>query len=227
MVGDLNDIVGRLFAALPGRWFGSSRPNLLGLLNGIGTSWVWLYGRITYVIQQTRLLTASEQWLDLIGDDYFGAEVVRKSGESDAAYRARIRSALLHDAVTRGGVLSGLEALSGTKATIFEPANCRDTGGYGTIAATFAAGRSGMAYGAAGGWGSLMLPFQFFVTVTRGPTVGASGVAGYGTPAGGLGQGAISYIDLALLPGQVTDQDIRDVICRLMPINATAWLRII
>lgn len=226
MVGDLSDIVGRLFAALPGRWFGNSGPNLNGLLSGIGTSWVWLFGRVTYAIQQTRLLTATEQWLDLIGSDYFGAGVVRKSGESDSAYRGRIQRALLCDAATRDGVLSGLEALSGTKATIFEPANCRDTGGYGTLSSALTSDSPGMAYGAAGGWGNLMLPLQFFITVTRGPTLGASGLAGYGTPGGGLGEGAISYIDLTVLPGQVTDQDIRDIVCSLLPINATAWIRI-
>ncbi len=220
MVGDIADIVGRLVAALPGRWFGSSSPNLMGLLSSIGTSWVWLYDRITYVIQQTRLLTATEEWLDLISNDYFGAAMTRKSGEPDSSFRTRIQTALLAEAATRDAVSAGLQSLTGTMPTIFEPAKCSDTGGYGLIG-------GGMAYGSAGGWESLSLPLQCFITVTRPPTLGANGIAGYGTPAGGFGEGSISYVDLGLLPGEVTDQDIQDAISRLMPINAVAWLRII
>ncbi|HBK05780.1 MAG TPA: hypothetical protein DDZ81_07920 [Acetobacteraceae bacterium] len=227
MVGDLGDIVARLLAALPGRWFAGTSPNLIGLLNGIGTPWAWLYSRITYVIQQTRLLTATEEWLDLIANDYLGSALQRKPGEPDGAYRVRIQGALLCEAATRSGVSLGLQALTGTKPVIFEPGNCRDTGGYGGVAAESPAGPPGMVYGVAGGWGSLELPFQFFVTVARPASAGKSTVAGYGTTVGGFGQGAISYIDLGLLPGQVTDQDIQNTLHRLMPMNAVAWLRII
>jgi hypothetical protein len=36
-----------------------------------------------------------------------------------------------------------------------------------------------------------------------------------------------SYVDLTLLPGTVTDQDIQSTLCSLLPLNALAWLRII
>ena len=220
MVGDIGDIVGRLVAALPGRWFGGSSPNLTSLLSSIGTSWVWLYGRITYAVQQTRLLTATEEWLDLISSDYFGPTVARKPGEPDGSYRARIQTALLAEAATRYAVSVGLQSITGSLPTIFEPGKCSDTGGYGLTG-------GGMAYGSVGGWGSLSLPLQCFITVTRPPTSGANGIAGYGTSAGGFGEGSIGYVDLELLPGEVTDQDIQTAISRLMPINAVAWLRII
>ena len=220
MVGDIGDIVGRLVAALPGRWFGGSIPNLTGLLSSIGTSWVWLYGRITYAIQQTRLLTATDGWLDLISADYFWAAMSRKPGEPDGSYRTRIQTALLAEAATRDAISASLQSLTGSLPMIFEPGKCSDTGGYGLTG-------GGMAYGCAGGWGSLNLPLQCFITVTRPPASGANGIAGYGTPAGGFGEGSISYVDLEMLPGEVTDQDIQTAISRLMPINAVAWLRII
>jgi hypothetical protein len=84
-----------------------------------------------------------------------------------------------------------------------------------------------MAYGLAGGWGSLRLPLQFFITAIRPATPGISMVAGYGTSNGGYGEGAINYVDLALLPGHVSDADIEATLCSLLPVNATAWLRII
>ncbi len=49
---------------------------------------------------------------------------------------------------------------------------------------------------------------------------------GYGTSVGGYGEGAISYVDPALLPGHVTDADIQAALSRLLPVNAVAWLRI-
>ena len=52
-------------------------------------------------------------------------------------------------------------------------------------------------------------------------------LAGYGSPSGGFGNGATSYIDLALLPGYVTDIDIQSTLASLLPVNAIAWLRII
>jgi hypothetical protein len=83
-----------------------------------------------------------------------------------------------------------------------------------------------MAYGQRGGWGNLQMPLQFFVTATRPAMPGIGLLAGYGTPAGGYGIGSISYVDLSLLPGHVSDPDIQATLCSLLPVNAVAWLRI-
>jgi hypothetical protein len=128
---------------------------------------------------------------------------------------------------TRSAVEAGLLGLIGTQPAIFEPANCMDTGSYGASASAANTPCTGMAYGQAGGWGSLHLPFQFFVTATRPPTPGVGMIAGYGTSNGGYGEGAISYVDLSLLPGHVTDADVQAMLCKLLPVNAVAWLRII
>jgi hypothetical protein len=226
MVGDLTDIVARLWAVLPKGWFGEQSPNLSVILQSIATPWVWLYSIITYVIAQTRVGTATDSWLDLISYDFFGDSLNRKVDESDLSYRTRIKAAMLREAATRSAVTAGLEALIGNAPTIFEPANCMDTGSYGTASASSAIPNTGLAYGQAGGWGSLDLPLQFFITTTRPPTPGVSMLAGYGTQNGGYGEGVISYVDLALLPGNVTDADIQSTLCSLLPINAVAWLRI-
>jgi len=227
MIGDLTDIVGRLSVVLPKRWFAERSPNLSAVLTSIATPWAWFYALVTYVICQTRLNTATDDWLDLISYDYFGTELTRRSNEPDLIFRARIQAALLWEAATRSAVSLGLTLLTGSEPTIFEPANCMDTGSYGSQAAVTAGAGTGLAYGQAGGWGSLSLPLQFFVTVVRPPTPVVRMLAGYGTPNGSYGGGVISYIDLALLPGEVADQDIQATLCRLLPANAVAWLRII
>ena len=208
---------------LPSRWFAETSPNLRALLRCIATPWVWLYDSIQYVIAQTRLRSATGYWLDLIAKDYFGSHLNRQANEGDVTYRARIQSQLLRDAGTRTAVSTGITALTGTPPRIFEPANCMDTGGWASSASLQA---SGLAYGVTGGWGNLHLPFQFFVTATRPPSPGVAWLAGYGTSNGGYRQGTIGYVDLSILLGQVTDQDIQTNLCRLLPVNATAWLRI-
>jgi hypothetical protein len=227
MKGDLSDFVSRLSAVLPRRWFAEQSPNLMAMLTSVATPWVWLYSLIAYVIMQTRLTTATDDWLDLISNDYFGHTLSRKPNEADYSYRLRIQAALLREAATRSAVSAGLESLIGTRPVIFEPANCMDTGSYADPREGPNMPATGMAYGQAGGWGSLRLPLQFFVTAARPATPGLGMLAGYGTSSGGYGGGAISYVDLALLPGHVSDADIEATLCSLLPVNAVAWLRII
>lgn len=224
MTADLADIAARLRSALPKRWFSDNSPNLDAILRSLAAPWVWLHGLVNFAISQTRIATAEDIWLDAIAYDFFGNRLRRKGAESDLRYRARIKSALLPEAATRSAVSTGLAALVGKAPLIFEPANCLDTGSYGSLSQTSG---SGLAYGQAGGWGSLELPLQFFVSVQRPATPGVSSLAGYGTPVGSYGEGTISYIDLSLLPGNITDHDIQSTLCGLLPVNAVAWLQII
>jgi hypothetical protein len=226
MTGDLADMVSRLWTVLPKRWFAEQSPNLSAILRSVATPCSWLYNNITYVITQTRLGTATDNWLDLIAYDFFGNLLGRKPNESDLSYRSRIKVALLREAATRSAVSAGLQALVGSQPLIFEPANCMDAGAYGMQSESYTISGTGLAYGQAGGWGNLALPLQFFVTVTRPPTPGVTLLAGYGTPNGAYCGGVISYVDLSVLPGNVTDQDIQSTLCSLLPVNSVAWLRI-
>jgi len=226
MLGDVTDITGRLKAVLPNRWFPDVSPNLTGLLACIATPWAWLYSQIQYVIAQTRLSSASDRWLDLISFDFFGDDLLRENGESDAAYRSRIQWAMLESAATRPAVIGIMNHLTGFLPVIFEPSNANDTGAYG-------GGQSGpgqvgcnLSYGAAGGWGSLELPFQSFVTVQRPRIEGVSYVSGYGISTGGYGIGVVAYMDMAMLVGNVSDGDIAATLAASLPINTTAWLRL-
>src|ERR1700710_1612459 len=133
MTGDFADIVSRLSLVLPKHWFPAQSPNVNAVLTGIAAPWAWLYDLITYVIKQTRIGTATDDWLDLVAFDYFGRRLARKPDELDPSYRSRIKAALLRDGATRTAVSSALEALTGTRPDIFEPANCMDTGCYGAL----------------------------------------------------------------------------------------------
>jgi len=189
----------------------------------IAAPWSWLYSLIKFTVQQTRISTATDEWLDLIAHDYFGRALDRDNGEPDNPYRQRILRALVRGAATRTAINLALENLTGAPPRIFEPANTGDTGGYlGGSGTTIL----GLAYGTVGGWGNLDLPCQVFITVRRPIISGLASLTGYGIPTGGYGTGAVGYVDLALLPGQISDAEIASTICSVLPVNALAWLRI-
>src|SRR3954452_21398245 len=101
MIGDQQDMLARLRTALPTRWFPDEAPILNGLLCGLASAWSWLYEQLQYVKLQTRLLTASDIWLDVAAQDYFGNRVTRRAGQSDTAFRNRIRRELFRERATR------------------------------------------------------------------------------------------------------------------------------
>src|ERR1700733_147176 len=181
MTGDQQDILSRLKQVLPLRWFPDQAPILDTLLNGVSWAWAWFYGFLQYVKSQARISTAGGTWLDLIASDYFGSRIGRRVGENDNTYRLRIHLELIRERGTRRALVLSLVDQTARFPIVFEPANTSDTGGYGSIGGTY----SGAAYGVAGGWGCLNLPFQFFVTAYRPASVGIGSVSGWGNGGGG------------------------------------------
>lgn len=222
MVGDIQDFASRLRAVLPTRWFPDETPILDLVLTGIAWCWAWAFGCLTYVRAQSRIATASDVWLDAIAQDYFGPIACQRRGQSDDGYRRRILADLLRERGTRFAVRISLEDLTGRTPLIFEPANPADTGGYGVSGAP----GCGLAYGKAGGWGSLTLPFQSFVTAYRPAGAGIAFVNGWGGAWGGYGGGAIEYASLDMISGRVTDVDIYAAIAAVLPAATVCWTRI-
>jgi len=216
VIGDQADFVYRIKAVLPTKWFPDVTPILDGILNGLASSWASLYSALAYVKAQTRLATATGVNLDLFSVDFFGLTLPRFVNESDTQYRARIRRELLRPRGTRAALIGALTDLTGRVPLVFEPANTGDTGGYGVA----------MGYGVAGAYGSLLLPFQCFVTAYRPTGAGIANVAGYGASIGGYGVGAIEYGSMSFVTGQVLDSAIYDAAARTMPAATICWMRI-
>jgi hypothetical protein len=216
MTGDASDMLARLKSLLPLRWFPDATPVLDALLAGLSDGWAWLHSMLGYAKLQTRIATATDTFLDLVAQDCFGGALPRRLGEDDTTFRARIRRELLRDRATRAAMVAVLTDLTGRAPIIFEPARPADTGAWGIA----------LGYGAAGGWGSLMLPFQSFVTAFRPLGSGVPLIAGWGSPAGGYGAGAAAYASIAMVQSQVSDAEINAAIARTTPVAATAWTRI-
>lgn len=221
MMGDQQDIVDRIKATLPSGWFPDGTPVLDALLGGLASAWSWSYGLLQYVATQARLSTASDIWLDVAAQDFFGSRVVR-AGQSDSVFSSRLRIEILRARGTRASLSSVLTDLTGRQPSIFEPARPSDTGSWGGGGSFI----TGLAYGCTGGWGSLTLPFQCFLTAYRPSGSGIAAIAGWSTPAGGYGGGVIEYGDLSMVGVTVTDADIFSATASVMPVAAVAWTRI-
>jgi hypothetical protein len=222
MTGDQADFLGRLKIVLPRCWFADETPALDSVLRGFADAWAWIYGLLQYVKLQCRIGSATDIWLDIIAFDFFGSGFCRRSGEADDAYRTRIRAEIFRERGTRNAIVIALTQLTGREPAVFEPARSTDTGGYGTVEG----GGNGAGYGTAGGWGSLELPFQCFITAYRPVGGGVSDVAGWCAPIGAYGAGAIEYAALSMVQAQVTDADIYQVVSSVMPAATIGWTQI-
>lgn len=158
MTGDQNDMWQRLRLTLPTRWFADSAPVLDGLLTGLGAAWSSLYGLLQFAILQSRMATATQDFLDMAACDFFGATIVRRTGETDDVFRARLRRAMQRLRATRSS-LADAASEAGFTVSIFEPARPADTGAYNVPV--------GLAWNTSGGWGSLEMPLECLVTASR------------------------------------------------------------
>jgi hypothetical protein len=211
MTGDVADMISRIKAVLPTRWFPDASPVLDSLLCGPATAWSTLYTLLAFVRSQSRLATVSGDFLDGFSADFFGGRLDRRSTETDDQFRLRVAAALVGEHATRTSLEVALTDLTGRVPGIFEPARPADTGAYAGPA---------LGYGVAGAWGNMTMPFQVFVSAYRAPPAGITNVAGYGTG------GPLALASLTETAGQVSDLDIYAAITSVMPTASIAWTRI-
>lgn len=214
-------ILARLRGVLPQRWFAdpqapdapSGGPVLDAVLLGLADTWVRLHELLAQVRAQTRLGTATGGFLDLAARDFLGPRLRRRDGEADDAFRARLLRALRRSRATRAALVAALVDLTGREPDVFEPARPADTGAYGEA--------GGLAWGVAGGWGSLSLPCQCFVTARRPRGQGIALLGGYGTA------GPLAYGTPTTIRGQATDEEVFAAVADTLPAGTTAWTRIV
>lgn len=217
MIGDTDDMAGRIRSVIPAQWFADDAPNLQALLKGLGRAWSGLYKLLKRVQEQARIKTASGIFLDLASKDYLGSSLPRRIGEADESYRSRILVAVLQPRTTRQALVSALSLLTGKAPAIFEPFNATDTGGYNL----------NLGYNTLGGYGCLTLPFQFFVTAYNSSGISAIDDGGYGCGPGGYNTPPLFYASLSEISGGISNSDIYADIAAVIPTASIAWTKII
>lgn len=234
--GDQNDIASRVKLWEPTQWFPAPTSPLRDAhAAGAGGAFVINYGQIAYTVLQTRVATLTDGWVDVASQDYLGPGVLpRRINESDAAFSLRIRLAVFAPKLTRTAIIQAVQNLTGRAPKVFNPARPSDTGGYGFLGMTEG---TGLAYGSAsgspagaGGYGSLLLPYQFFIIAFRPILTGVPYVGGYyagsGWAGGGYGVGALEYVTLAMAGENVPDALIYSTLNSIIAAGITAWTRI-
>ncbi len=225
--GDQTDMVERARSVLPVGWFPTTTPGqptqspvLDGVLNGCAACMSFAYSLLQYVITQTRILTASGVFLDMIAADFFGSFLSRRLGEGDTALQSRIQKELFRPKGSRPAMVQAITDLTGHAPWIFEPSEPQDTGGYGVACG----------YGVGGGYGSLLMPFQFLMKVKTPVGSGIPGVMGYGhlgsvtSATGGYGSGAIEYASRSMMGGVIGQAAVLAVVNDVRPVASTAWI---
>lgn len=216
--GDTADFVSRLQRLIPNGWFTVGQSPLRdGLLTGIANTLSFVHSLLAYLRLQARISTATDGFLDLIAADFFDNSLFRTANQSDDSFRARIIASVLRERGTRNAVTSILEQLTGRTPIVFEPQRPLDTGVYGG---------PGLAYGLVGGYGSLSLPYQSFVTAFRPLGQGIPNIAGYGIPTGAYSTPSqADYASLSMIQG-ITDSDLYSAIDSVRPAGFTIWARV-
>lgn len=223
--GDSTDIVNRVKALIPHRWFRYVAPYRDAILGGLADNAAWCYNWILYARSQSRLATAYGIWLDILAYDFLGRFLVR-SGMADDTFRAIIRATILQERVTRTGMINAVTALTGNPPAIFEPWNTQDTGAYSSPGHSGSVQCPMMGYGVGrGGYGNMLLNDQSFIQVIRGSGSGVPGVGGYGNNIAGYGVGSTEYLGPSSELWGITDAMIYDMINKTKPTGTTVWVQ--
>jgi hypothetical protein len=214
-VGDQNDMLSRLQRLLPGGWFGDDNPIRDAVLWGYSQALAWGYTLYLYAQAQTRIKTATDGWLDMIGLDFFGSSLIRYSDQADSSYRNRILINIFRERATRLAMEQVLYDLTGRMPVIVEPAKPDDCGCLGQT----------LGLGVSGPLGSTSCPYQAFVTAYRPAGSGAANWPGIKTSVFGLGQTS-GLIPQSQLFSEVSDDDIVAAIEANKAYGTTVWYRI-
>jgi hypothetical protein len=158
----------------------------------------------------------------MASQDFFGDDLPRRLNEDDDDYRQRILLEMVRVRGTRPAVYATLTDLTGRTPRVIEPRRPADTGVWGSEGGS----GYGLGYCVAGTWGSLSVPYQFFVNAYLPIVTGVPYLAGYGNPAGGYGVGSIAWTSGSALGNQVSVAEIYQRVAEVLPACATAWVSI-
>lgn len=243
---DPQDVIERLYSLLPQGWFPDleDAPNVTAVLSMIGSVYsndleTGLYQFLQYAQQQSRVHTATDFWLDMIAEDFFGSSISRHNSETDDSFRRRIIVNLLAPRATRCALNANLQNLTGFPPEIIELRNTGDCGSYTSLDNPI---WGGAAYNEAGHYGTMRMPYQLLVNAFRPLGQGIPNVNGYSCSGGGYATypkpygyvgglrpqnfGTGEYVLLSQIIDHVTDRDIYDTVAKTMPVGTTAWTSI-
>ncbi|MCJ2084587.1 hypothetical protein MKK88_01070 [Methylobacterium sp. E-005] len=210
--GSATDLLRRLKSLFPRRWTSDTAPVRDAVFGGIGDSLAWLYAQQQTVKAGTRRAGTIGYLLDIDAWGFFQGRILRRAGEADAAWRKRYTDEIFRPRATRAAIDKAVYDLTGKHPIIVDPWNPNDTAAYR------------YSYYGQAKYGSLGLPYQFFVTAYRPCPPGIPNIAGYRS--GYYGAPTTSYISLSQITSPVPDSEIYATIARTAAAGVVSWTRI-
>ena len=213
-----SNFVARLRALLPPSWFPQSAdPVLLSVLSGGAALLAGNAQQLAYAALQTRISTSTGEWLDITSADFFGENLPRQPGESDANFRKRILAALFVVGPTRRDLERYLYLLTGRTPIIFEPWRIRDAGAWDAPIC---------GWDATGGWGDL-LPAQYFVTIYTPRGQGIPNLGGWDDTVGALDiPSQLAWQEARNSQPYLTDTQLLALALLCRPVGTRMWAQI-
>lgn len=206
------DLLRRLKSLFPRRWAAPAAPVREAVFGGIGDSLAWLYAQLQTVRGGTRRAGTLGYLLDIDAWGFFQSRILRRPAETDDAWRKRYTDEIFRPRVTPAAIDKALFDLTGRHPIIVEPWNPGQTAAYG------------FSYYGSAQYGSLSLPYQFFITAFRPYPPGIPNIAGYG--AGYYGAPDTAYISLDDMASPISDEEIYETIARTVGAGFVPWTQI-
>ncbi len=165
---------------------------------GLASALSGVMGVAQFVALQIYLQTTSGDFLDLWAYDFFGTNVLRKSGESDLSFMGRLSALIFAPTVTKAAITQALSATGFTEPVVREAFSPKDTGAFGAVSYFNAGSR----------FGSRGYPGQIFVeagipSTSSSGTISAFGESYFNTGPAFYASPPIVALDLADLYGLV------------------------
>lgn len=117
--------IDKLISLIPSGWFSDTAKTqggiLYALLSAFAKGLDYISDGIAYVKAQTRIKTAFGDNLDKISTDFFGTGLLRKPGQGDDGFKAKILNRLFQEKATRKGMVQALADVGATVLEIYEP----------------------------------------------------------------------------------------------------------
>lgn len=127
----------RILRLFPEKWSAPAARKTGGVLWGIfkalGLQLEVTNQNLVYAFLATRIMTATDEALDRVAQDYFGAAygypqfVTRSEGEPDSSFRGRIIANLFMPGATRAAMIQMVSYFSGATPRVIEPWRVQDT----------------------------------------------------------------------------------------------------
>lgn len=248
------EMLRRLKSAIPNGWFADVAPMRDVVFGGLADALAWVYAQAQVVRAGTRRSGTLGWLLDVDAFGFFGAAFLRRASETDGAWRKRYTDEIFRPRVTRAAIDKALTDLTGRHPIIVETWNAGDCGAYdlgglGYAGSDYApapaggfdvagaydigvtsydplSGPSGNSYPGLGCWGSLEIPYQFFVTARRPMGGDIPNASGTDTGVMGYDIGAFRYTDPSELQVAVSDAEILACVARTQAAGVIPWTAI-